>query len=88
MSVNNPGQALVFLEAAAPYELGTPPQFLLGTMYPAYIRGQAQLMARHGAAGSLGIPEVPRPSGYYLKQPAWCSGQASLSRTAPDRTTL
>jgi predicted Zn-dependent protease len=40
----------VFLEAAAPYELGEPPQFQLGTLYPAYIRGQAYLAAHNGTA--------------------------------------
>jgi hypothetical protein len=34
---NNAAQSLVYLEAAAPYELGEPPQFR--TLYPAYIRG-------------------------------------------------
>jgi len=50
MNSNNSAQALVFLEAAAPYELGAPPQLQLGTMYPAYIRGQAQLRANNGSA--------------------------------------
>jgi hypothetical protein len=39
----NYSQALVYLEAAAPYELAFPPPFLPGTMYPAYLRGQAYL---------------------------------------------
>ena len=52
LNTNNTAQSLVFLEAAAPYELGTPPQFQLGTLYPAYIRGQAQLMAHNGAAAA------------------------------------
>jgi eukaryotic-like serine/threonine-protein kinase len=42
----------VFLEAAAPYELGEPPQFQLGTLYPAYIRGQAYLAAHNGTAAA------------------------------------
>jgi hypothetical protein len=40
------------LEAAAPYELGSPPQLGMGTMYPVYIRGQAQLAAHKGAAAA------------------------------------
>ncbi len=52
LNANNPAQATVFLEAAAPYELGQPGQIQLGTMYPAYIRGQAQLMAHNGPAGA------------------------------------
>src|SRR5208282_4773316 len=50
MNAHNFTQAVMFLEAAAPYELGEPQQLQLGTMYPVYIRGQAQLMAHNGAA--------------------------------------
>ena len=52
LNANNSTQALVFLEAAAPYELGKPSQFQLGTLYPAYIRGQAQLLAHNGSAAA------------------------------------
>ena len=52
LNANNAAQAQVYLEAAAPYELGEPPQFQLGTLYPAYIRGQAQFMAHNGAAAA------------------------------------
>jgi len=55
LNANNASQALVFLEAAAPYELGAPAQFQLGTLYPAYVRGQAYLAAHNGnlAAGEF-----------------------------------
>jgi eukaryotic-like serine/threonine-protein kinase len=46
----NPSQALVFLEAAAPYELGEPPPISPGTLCPAYLRGEAQLMVHNGVA--------------------------------------
>jgi len=52
LNANNAAQALVFLEAAAPYELGEPPQFQLGTIYPAYLRGQAYLAAHSGATAA------------------------------------
>src|SRR2546425_4339094 len=45
LNEGNSAQALVLLEAAAPYESGGPPPFQLGTMYPAYLRGQAYLSA-------------------------------------------
>ena len=45
-------QALVFLEAAAPYELGEPPPTQEGTLYPAYLRGQAYLAAHNGGAAA------------------------------------
>jgi serine/threonine protein kinase/tetratricopeptide (TPR) repeat protein len=52
LNANNAAQSLVFLEAAAPYELGEPPQFQLGTLYPAYIRGQTYLLAHNGTAAA------------------------------------
>ena len=52
LDANNSIQAVMNLEAAAPYELGSPPQLGMGTMYPVYIRGQAQLAAHNGAAAA------------------------------------
>jgi hypothetical protein len=53
MNGHNASQALIDLEATNPYELGQPPQFQWGTLYPAYLRGQAQLMARNGPAAAV-----------------------------------
>ena len=64
-----PTQALVFLEAAAPYELGEPPQFQLGTLYPAYIRGQAQLMAHNGTAAAAEFQKLLDHRGIVLNFP-------------------
>jgi hypothetical protein len=50
LSRGNSSQALVDLEAAAPYELGGPPPLQEGTIYPAYLRGQAYLLAHNGTA--------------------------------------
>jgi serine/threonine protein kinase/Tfp pilus assembly protein PilF len=47
---HNSAQAIEILRACVPYELADPPPFSSGTMYPAYLRGQAYL----GAANSLG----------------------------------
>ena len=49
---NNAKPALVALEAAAPYELGSPPQLQLGTLYPAWIRGQAYLADHDGSSAA------------------------------------
>ncbi len=48
LNVGNSSQALVSLEAAAPYELGEQ----LGTLFPAYLRGQAYLLAHNGTAAA------------------------------------
>ena len=52
LSRANSSQALVYLEAAAPYELGGPPPLQEGTLYPAYLRGQAYLLAHNGTAAA------------------------------------
>ena len=52
LNAKNSTQALAFLEAAAPYELGKPPQLQLGTLYPAYIRGESRLLAHNGSTAA------------------------------------
>ncbi len=47
LSRGNSSQALVYLEASAPYELRQ-----LGNLYPAYLRGQAYLLAHNGSAAA------------------------------------
>ncbi len=47
-----PADAVVALEAAAPYELGVPPPYQNGTMYPAYIRGEAYLAQKDGPSAA------------------------------------
>jgi hypothetical protein len=42
----NPSQAIANLEAANPYELGNPG--FINYLYPAYVRGQAYLLAQQG----------------------------------------
>jgi eukaryotic-like serine/threonine-protein kinase len=49
LNKGNSSGALAFLEAVAPYELGSPPPYSsLGTLYPVYLRGQAYLLAHNG----------------------------------------
>jgi eukaryotic-like serine/threonine-protein kinase len=50
LQANNPSAVLMELETAAPYELGVPPPMQTGTLYPAYLRGQAYLLAHNGSA--------------------------------------
>jgi eukaryotic-like serine/threonine-protein kinase len=53
LSRGKTSQALMELEAAAPYELGYPgPMQTAGTLYPAYIRGQAYLLAHNGVSAA------------------------------------
>jgi tetratricopeptide (TPR) repeat protein len=80
MNSNNSAQALVFLEAAAPYELGAPPQLQLGTMYPAYIRGQAQLMASNGSAAVAEFQKFVDHRGITVNFPLGALAHLGLAR--------
>jgi tetratricopeptide (TPR) repeat protein/predicted Ser/Thr protein kinase len=48
LSRHNSARAIALLEAAAPYELGVPGN--VSALYPAYVRGQAYLLANNGTA--------------------------------------
>jgi tetratricopeptide (TPR) repeat protein len=50
LSKGDSSQALVDLEPAAPYELGDPS--FINYLYPAYVRGQAYLVAHNGTAAA------------------------------------
>jgi len=50
LNTGNYSQAVVDLEAAAPYELGQ--AGFINYLYPAYMRGQAYLLAQNGTAAS------------------------------------
>ena len=51
LNQGNYSQALVDLEAASPYELGVT-ETVINYLYPAYVRGQADLRARNGTAAA------------------------------------
>jgi ATP/maltotriose-dependent transcriptional regulator MalT len=71
---------VVFLEAAAPYELGDPAQLQLGTMYPVYIRGQAQLMAHNGSAAATEFQKFLDHRGVTLNYPLGALAHLGLAR--------
>jgi serine/threonine protein kinase/tetratricopeptide (TPR) repeat protein len=51
LNQGNPTQALAYLEVAAPYELGEAGT-IINYLYPAYVRGQAYLLAHKGTAAA------------------------------------
>ena len=70
----------MFLEAAAPHELGEPPQFQLGTLYPAYIRGQAQLLAHNGSAAATEFQRFLDHRGIVINFPLGTLAHLGLAR--------
>jgi eukaryotic-like serine/threonine-protein kinase len=80
LNANNSTQAVVFLEAAAPYELGAPPQLQMGTMYPVYIRGQARLMAHNGSAAATEFQKFLDHRGVTINFPLGALAHLGLAR--------
>jgi tetratricopeptide (TPR) repeat protein len=80
LNANNSTQATMFLEAAAPYELGGPPQLPEPTMYPVYIRGQAQLMAHNGSAAATEFQKFLDHRGVTINFPLGALAHLGLAR--------
>jgi predicted Zn-dependent protease len=80
LNANNSAQAVVFLEAAAPYDLRAPSQLQLGTLYPVCIRGQAQLMAHNGAAAATEFQKFLDHRGITLNFPLGALAHLGLAR--------
>ncbi|MFZ0637776.1 MAG: tetratricopeptide repeat protein, partial [Candidatus Acidiferrales bacterium] len=80
LNAKNSTQAMVDLEATAPYELGEPQQLQLGTMYPVYIRGQAQLMAHDGAAAAVEFQKFLDHRGITLNFPLGALAHLQIAR--------
>jgi eukaryotic-like serine/threonine-protein kinase len=77
---NNPAQAVISLEAAAPYELGGPPTLQVASMYSVYIRGQAQLAAHNGAAAATEFQKFLDHRGLVLNSPLGALAHLGLAR--------
>jgi eukaryotic-like serine/threonine-protein kinase len=80
LNLNNSTQALESLEAAAPYELGEPQQFQLGTMYPAYVRGLAYLAAHNGTAAAAQFQRILDHPGIVINFPTGVLAHLQLGR--------
>ncbi|MGA8232596.1 MAG: hypothetical protein WB795_14055, partial [Candidatus Acidiferrales bacterium] len=57
-----------------------PPQLQLGTMYPVYIRGQAQLVAHNGAAAATEFQKFLDHRGITLNFPLGALAHLGLAR--------
>jgi serine/threonine protein kinase/tetratricopeptide (TPR) repeat protein len=80
LNANNTTQALESLEAPAPYELGEPEQFQLGTMYPLYVRGLAYLAAHNGTAAATQFQRILDHPGITINFPTGVLAHLQLGR--------
>ncbi|HVS88934.1 MAG TPA: protein kinase [Candidatus Acidoferrum sp.] len=77
---NNPGKAIEMLEPAVSYELGEPPTFLLGTLYPAYLRGEAYLQLRKANEAESEFRKLIDHRGIVLNFPLGALAHLGLAR--------
>jgi predicted Ser/Thr protein kinase/Tfp pilus assembly protein PilF len=76
----NAAPALESLEAAAPYELGEPPPMQVGSLYPAYLRGHAYLLARNGTAAASEFQKLLEHRGIVVNFPTGVLAHLGLAR--------
>ena len=80
LDAGNTKQALLDLEAAAPYELGAPPQLQLGTLYPVWIRGQAYLALHNGTTAAAEFQKFLDHRGIVINYPLGALAHLGLGR--------
>jgi eukaryotic-like serine/threonine-protein kinase len=80
LDANDSTKALESLEAAAPYELGEPEQFQLGTLYPVYMRGLAYLAAHNGSAAAAQFQRILDHPGITVNFPTGALARLGLGR--------
>ncbi len=88
---NNPAKAIEQLRTATEYELGTPtPQFGVGgSLYPAYVRGQAYLSLHQGAEAAAEFQKFLDHRGIAVNSPLAALAKLQLGRAyvlAGDKT--
>jgi len=80
LDANNAKQAMVDLEAAAPYELGSPQQLQLGTLYPVWMRGQAYLADHDGTLATVEFQKFLDHRGIVINFPLGALAHLGLAR--------
>ena len=77
---NNAEKAVELLRPATAYELGQPPGFWVGMMYPAYLRGQAYLQMRKGKEAAAEFQKMIEHRGIVLNFPTAALARLGLAR--------
>jgi len=77
---NNSEKAVELLRPATAYELGQPPGFWVGMMYPVYLRGQAYLQMRKGKEAAAEFQKIIEHRGIVLNFPTGALARLGLAR--------
>jgi eukaryotic-like serine/threonine-protein kinase len=78
-----PSEAIELLQAAAAYELGTPPcsaSGFFGIFYPVYVRGEAYLAAHRGAEAAVEFQKILDHRGIVVSDPIGALARLQLGR--------
>ena len=83
IELNSPvsDRAVELLQSATPYELGEPPPLQLGSLYPAYLRGQAYRLGNHGKEAAFEFQKILDHRGIVLNFPFGALAHLGLART-------
>lgn len=73
-------RAADLLRAVSPYELASPPPIGLATLYPVYLRGEANLLAGDGAAANREFQKILARRGLVLSFPLGSLAQLQSGR--------
>jgi eukaryotic-like serine/threonine-protein kinase len=76
----NTSRSLDYLQIASPYELGWPPQVVIPTLYPIYLRGQTYLAAHQGSAAAGEFQRILDHRGISLNYPLGALARLGLAR--------
>ena len=77
----NPAKAIEILEAARPYELGSPSNISMSlSMYPVYVRGLAYLSAKQGTQAVAEFQKILTHRGIVQTEPIGSLAQLGLAR--------
>jgi eukaryotic-like serine/threonine-protein kinase len=81
INTGNPAKAIEILEAARPYELGSPSNISMSlSMYPVYVRGLAYLSAKQSAQAVAEFQKILTHRGIVQTEPIGSLAQLGLTR--------
>jgi len=81
LNQNRPDAAITALQAAQPFEIGQPPPFQVGPMYPAFLRGEAYRMSGHGKEAAAEFQKLIDHRGVVLNFVLGAKARLGLARS-------
>ena len=82
INLKNPAKAIENLEAASPYELGSPSNISMSlSLYPVYVRGLAYLSAKQGKEAAIQFQKILTHRGIVQTEPIGSLARLGLARS-------